>query len=79
MANIKLDNVAATASITIQLIKDYSMYTSEIISSNGTLFQSTDTDTTLTLRIYKGIEDITNKITDIVWTKFYFDNDELKT
>ena len=78
MANIKLDNVAATASITIQLIKDYSMYTSEIISSNGTLFQSTDTDTTLTLRIYKGVEDITNKITDIIWTKFYFDNDELK-
>ena len=78
MATIKLDNVAATASITIQLIKDYSMYTSEIISSNGTIFQSTDTSTTLTLRVYKGIEDITNKITDIRWSKFYFDNDELK-
>ncbi len=78
MATIKLDNVAATASITIQLIKDYSMYTSEIISSNGTIFQSTDTSTTLTLRVYKGIEDITNKITDIRWSKFYFDDDELK-
>ena len=78
MATIKLDNVAATASITIQLIKDYSMYSSEIISSNGTIFQSTDTSTTLTLRVYKGVEDITNKITDIVWSKFFFDDEELK-
>ena len=77
MAIIKLENIAATASITIQLIKDYSMYTSEIISSNGTIFQSTDTNTTLTLKIYKGIEDITNKITDIEWSRFYFNNDEL--
>ena len=77
MAIIKLENIAATASITIQLIKDYSMYTSEIISSNGTIFQSTDTSTTLTLKIYKGIEDITNKITDIEWSRFYFNNDEL--
>jgi hypothetical protein len=78
MATIKLDNVAATASITIQLIKDYSMYNSEIISSNGTIFQSTDTDTTLTLRVYKGVEDITNKITDIEWKRFYFSGDELR-
>ncbi len=78
MATIKLENVAATASITIQLIKDYSMYNSEIISSNGTIFQSTDTSTTLTFRIYKGVEDITDKITDIVWSKFYFVNDELR-
>ena len=42
-AKINLDNIAATAAITIQLIKDYSMYDSEIISSNGTIFQSTDT------------------------------------
>jgi hypothetical protein len=78
MAVINLENIAATASITIQLIKDYSMYESEIISSNGTIFQSTDTDTTLTLRIFKGVEDITNKITDIEWSKFYFDREELK-
>lgn len=77
MAIIKLENIAATASITIQLIKDYSMYTSEIISSNGTIFQSTDSNTTLTLRVYKGIEDITDKITDIEWSRFYFNNDEL--
>ena len=77
MAIINLENIAATASITIQLIKDYSMYTSEIISSNGTIFQSTDTDTTLTLKVYKGVEDITNKITDVEWTRFYFSNDEL--
>ena len=77
MAIIKLENIAATASITIQLIKDYSMYSSEIISSNGTIFQSTDTSTTLTLKIYKGIEDITDKITDIEWSRFYFNNDEL--
>lgn len=77
MAIINLENIAATASITIQLIKDYSMYTSEIISSNGTIFQSTDTDTTLTLKVYKGVEDITNKIVDVEWTRFYFDNDEL--
>ncbi len=78
MAVIKLENIAATASITIQLIKDYSMYESEIISSNGTIFQSTDTDTTLTFRAYKGIEEVTNKINDIEWSKFYFDGDELK-
>lgn len=77
MAIINLENIAATASITIQLIKDYSMYTSEIISSNGTIFQSTDTDTTLTLKVYKGVEDITNKIVDVEWTRFYFDDDEL--
>lgn len=77
MAIIKLENIAATASITLQIIKDYSMYNSEIISSNGTIFQSTDTDTTLTLRIYKGIEDITYKITDIEWSRFYFKGDEL--
>ena len=78
MAIIKLDNVAATASITIQLIKDYSMYNSEIISSNGTIFQSTDSETTLTLRVYKGVEDITSKITDIEWKRFYFSGDDLK-
>jgi hypothetical protein len=78
MAIINLENIAATASITIQLIKDYSMYESEIISSNGTIFQSTDNNTTLTLRIFKGIEEITNKINDIEWHKFYFENDELK-
>lgn len=77
MATIKLDNIAATASITLQLIKDYSMYDSEIISSNGTIFQSTDTETALSLNIYKGIEDITYRITDIVWTKFHFEDDEL--
>ena len=78
MAIINLENIAATASITIQLIKDYSMYESEIISSNGTIFQSTDTDTTLTLRIFKGVEDVTNKITDIEWSRYYFENEELK-
>lgn len=78
MAVIKLENIAATASITIQLIKDYSMYESEIISSNGTIFQSTDTNTTLTFRAYKGIEEVTNKINDIEWSKFYFDGDDLK-
>jgi hypothetical protein len=77
VAVIKLENIAATASITLQLIKDYSMYDSEIISSNGTIFQSTDTDTTLSLRVYKGIEDITYKITDIKWSRFYFQGDEL--
>ena len=77
MAVISLENVAATASITIQLIKDYSMYESEIISSNGTIFQSTDTDTTLTFRAYKGIEEITNKLSGIEWSKFYFRDDEL--
>lgn len=78
MAIINLENIAATASITIQLIKDYSMYDSEIISSNGTIFQSTDTNTTLTLKVYKGIEDISDKIVDIEWSRFYFENDELK-
>lgn len=78
MAIINLENIAATASITIQLIKDYSMYESEIISSNGTIFQSTDNNTTLTLRVFKGIEEITHKINDIEWHKFYFENDELK-
>ena len=78
MAVINLENIAATASITIQLIKDYSMYESEIISSNGTIFQSTDTDTTLTFRAYKGIEEVTDKIASIEWSKFYFNNDELQ-
>jgi hypothetical protein len=78
MAIINLENIAATASITIQLIKDYSMYDSEIISSNGTIFQSTDTSTTLTLKVYKGIEDISDKIVDIEWSRFYFENDELE-
>ena len=78
MAIINLENIAATASITIQLIKDYSMYDSEIISSNGTIFQSTDTSTTLTFKVYKGIEDISDKIVDIEWSRFYFNNDELE-
>lgn len=78
MAIINLENIAATASITIQLIKDYSMYDSEIISSNGTIFQSTDTSTTLTFKVYKGIEDISDKIVDIKWSRFYFENDELE-
>ena len=78
MAVINLENIAATASITIQLIKDYSMYESEIISSNGTIFQSTDTDTTLTFRAYKGVEEVTDKMASIEWSKFYFNNDELQ-
>ena len=78
MAVIKLENVAATASITIQLIKDYSMYESEIISSNGTIFQNSDTNTTLTFRAFKGIEEVTNKLSSIEWSKFYFKEDELQ-
>ena len=78
MATIKLDNIAATASITLQLIKDYSMYSSEIISSNGNIFQSTDESTVLTLRIYKGVEEITNRVTDIEWHRYFLKNDTLE-
>lgn len=78
MAIIKLDNVVASASITIQLIKDYSMYSSEITSSNGTIFQNTDSETTLSLQVFKGSDDITNSITDIIWSRYYFYNEELK-
>lgn len=63
-------DVLTRASTTIQIIDDTTLYKATIFSSNGNIFNINETSSQLTLSIKKGVEDITDQFTDIVWSRF---------
>lgn len=63
-------DVLTRASTTIQIIDDTTLYKATIFSSNGNIFNVNDTTSQLTLSVKKGLEDITDQFTDIVWSRF---------
>ena len=67
-------NSVASATITLYKIEEVSLYQSELLSSNGTIFHPYDTSTTLTFRVYRGIEDITSSIEKIEWVRYSYDS-----
>lgn len=63
-------DVLTRASITIQILEDVALYKAQLFSSNGNIFSSSDESSELYVRVYKGLDDITSKFTDIVWKRF---------
>lgn len=57
--------VLSRASITIQIIEDVAIYKAQIFSSNGNIFGTRDKSTDISLVVWKGLNDITAKFTDI--------------
>lgn len=64
-------DVLTRASTTIQIIDDTTLYKAQIFSSNGNIFNVNETTSQLTVSVRKGVEDITNQFTDIVWSRFH--------
>ena len=75
-------DVLTRASITIQIIDDTALYKAQLFSTNGNILSSSENETTVSVTVFKGVEDITSKFTDIVWSRFSSDNgiyqDDLK-
>lgn len=67
-------DVLTRASMTIQIIDDTVLYKAQLFSSNGNIFSSRDESSELFVRVYKGLDDITAKFTDIVWKRFSSDS-----
>lgn len=63
-------DVLTRASTTIQIIDDTTLYKATIFSSNGNIFNVNEQTSQLTLSVRKGLEDITDQFTDIVWSRF---------
>lgn len=70
-------DVLTRASITIQIIEDVAIYKAQLYSSNGNIFGSRDKETDLSVKVYKGLDDITAKFSDIVWRRFTTDSGDL--
>ena len=71
-----LPNNIASATITLYKINEVSIYKSELISSNGTIFHPYDLETTLAFTIFKESQDITKEFADIVWTRYSYNSDQ---
>lgn len=69
--------VITRASITLQLIEDVAIYQAELYSTAGNIFQSADRATDITVKVYKGLDDITERFTDIIWKRFSFISDDI--
>ena len=67
-------DVLTRASITLQIIDDTVLYKAQLYSSNGNIFSQRDESSEVYVRVYKGVDDITNKFTDIVWKRFTLDS-----
>lgn len=59
-------DVLTKASITIQIIEDVAIYKAQIFSSNGNIFGTTDKTSDISLVVWKGLTDITDRFNDIV-------------
>ena len=70
-------NVLTRSSITLQIIEDVAIYKAELYSSAGNIFQSTDKSTEISVKVYKGLVDITETFTDIIWKRFTFNSDDI--
>lgn len=67
-------DVLTRASITLQIIDETVLYKAQLYSSNGNIFSQRDESSEVYVRVYKGVDDITNKFTDIVWKRFTSDS-----
>ena len=70
-------NIITRSSITLQIIEDVAIYKAELFSSAGNIFQPTDKSTEITVKVFKGLVDITDTFTDIKWKRFTFDSDNI--
>lgn len=68
------NNVITRATYTIQIIEDVAIYKAELFSTAGNIFQPSDTQTELSIKVFKGLDDITENFTDIKWKRFSFNS-----
>ena len=71
-------DVLTRASMTIQIIEDVALYKAQLFSSNGNIFSSTDKSSELYVRVYKGLDDVTVKFSDIVWKRFTANSENIE-
>ena len=64
--------------MTIQIIEDVALYKAQLFSSNGNIFSSSDKSSEVYVRIYKGLDDITAKFSDIVWKRFTANSENIE-
>lgn len=69
-----LKDLVCRSNITIELVDDSVLYKAELMSSIGNIFRNNDSSTDITLVIFKGVEDITNRFSDIEWKRFTFNS-----
>lgn len=77
MASYTYNDVLTRASTTIQVIEDVAIYKAQLFSTNGNIFSQRDTESELSVKVFKGLEDITNRFTDIVWKRFTTSGDNI--
>lgn len=69
-----LKDLICRGNITLEIVDDSALYKAELMSSIGNIFRNNDTETEITLSVFKGINDITHKFTDIEWKRFTFNS-----
>ena len=69
-----LKDLICRGNITLEIVDDFVLYKAELMSSIGNIFRNNDTETEITLSVFKGLDDITHKFTDIEWKRFTFDS-----
>ena len=69
-----LKDLMCRGNITLEIVDDFVLYKAELMSSIGNIFRNNDTETEITLSVFKGLDDITHKFTDIEWKRFTFDS-----
>ena len=69
-----LKDLICRGNITLEIVDDFVLYKAELMSSIGNIFRNNDTETEIILSVFKGLDDITHKFTDIEWKRFTFDS-----
>ena len=69
-----LKDLMCRGNITLEIVDDFVLYKAELMSSIGNIFRNNDSSTEITLTVFKGLDDITHKFTDIEWKRFTFDS-----
>lgn len=69
-----LKDLICRGALTLEVVDDLVLYKAELMSSIGNIFRNNDLSTDITVVVYKGLDDITNKFTDIEWKRFTFDS-----
>lgn len=63
-------NALTRASVIIEVLEDVEKYEAVVVSTNGSILQPYDKNTTLVGTVLKNNTDITNRITNVRWTKW---------
>lgn len=69
-----LKDLICRGALTLEVVDDLVLYKAELMSSIGNIFRNNDLSTDITVVVYKGLDNITNKFTDIEWKRFTFDS-----